>query len=62
LSNYFEIESLMKELDGDGGCNITYEELKIDRLNSTVFWVPKEGTNPILPQVFPNRSFWFHFP
>jgi hypothetical protein len=52
----------MKELDGDGDGNITYEELKIDRLNSTVFWVPKDRTNPILPQVFPNRSFWFHFP
>jgi len=23
---------------------------------------PKDRTNPILPQVFPNRTFWFHFP
>jgi hypothetical protein len=28
----------------------------------TSLFIPKDCTNPILPQVFPNKTFWFHFP
>ena len=36
--------------------------LKLDRLEADLLFSSKDCPNPILPQVFPNRTCWFHFP
>jgi hypothetical protein len=51
---------------GGGGkkreASLLKSPLYIDRWNGPFLTSPKDCTYLILPQVFPNRSFWFHFP